>query len=375
MNQNVLRKNAWVWTRAATLATAMTAAIALPSIAQADNAHETNVASDFPATFDPYPTTAAPRFEVTVASGRTVQYSTFGPEDGEPVLYISGGLSTAEDVDAFAAYKTAIDTLGIRFILPERTGYGETPYDSSMTAASYAADWNDLLTALGYGEVKVVAAAGGGVYAATFSTLYASRVEQLQLLSALSASQTFALCPITSPTQYLGAQQFLIDFPSFFTFLLSPPDLSVYASVPGLLEWQFQRLADAGDPVNHSDIGASHDFYLWCNSPVTDYSAATFPTFIYHGALDNIVPISHAQINASSYPNVAAFRTYPNGASYVTMRHLGQVLLDMTGRSEKRIICHNGKNTVVNAHAEAAHLAHGDTQDICAWVGTPAMNQ
>jgi non-heme chloroperoxidase len=331
----------------------------------------------FPDCFDPYPEGAPERYSVTVSSGRTVNYSTLGPSDGDPVLYIPGSLSTAGDVEAFAPYATAIDALHLRFIVPERTGYGGTPYDTTMTAAKYSADWNDLLTALGYSstQVKVVGGAGGGVYADNFVTTYPSRVDRLHLTSAVSTTGTFALCPDSSPTQYLGAEQFLIDFPFYFTYLLTQPDLDVFSSVPGSLPWQEQAIANAGDPVNHSDIGLSHDFYLWCNSPVSSFASATFPTFIYHGDLDYLVPISHATIHASEYPNVAAFREYPNGASFVALRHLGQMLLDMTGNDHKRVICHNGLTKVISESAEATHLGHGDTLDICAWTGTAAVSQ
>jgi pimeloyl-ACP methyl ester carboxylesterase len=370
MVPNYLTKITTDLVRSAGIIAAMAAVLVHASIAQAQPS-----ISSFPATFDPYPTTLPSRSAITVSSGRTVLYSTFGPTNGTPVLVLHGTLSSAATIDAFSPYRTGIEALNLRFISPERTGYGDTPYDTTMTVEKYAADWNDLLTALGYSQVKVLALSGGGVYAAHFVTRYPSRVTRLHLASAVNTAMTFSACPVSTPYDYLGFTQIVIDNPSFFSLLLSPPDLDVEASLPGFTNWNFMNIADVGDPVNNSDIGFSHDFYTYCNSPVTDFSMATFPTFIYHGEIDPIVPISDAELHANQYPNVAAFRRYPNGAHFVGFRHMGQLLLDMIGLQDKRIVCHGNISMVVSQALEATHLAHGDTTDICAWDGTPAENQ
>lgn len=333
------------------------------------------LSSTFPATFDPYPTTLPARSAVTVSSGRTVLYSTSGPAGGAPVLLLHGTLSSAASADLFAHYRTASDALNLRFIVPERTGYGDTPYDPTMTALDYADDWHDLLAALGYSQVKIVAISGSGVYADHFVTRYPSSVEQLHLLSGVNTAMTFSACPASTPYDYRGLGQIFIDNPPMFLFLFTPPDVDVFMSIPGAIGWQAMHNADVGDPINNSDIGLSHDFYLYCNSPVTDFSMATFPTFIYHGELDPLVPISDAELHEAQYPNVAAFRRYPNGGHQASLRHVGQVLLDVAGHHEKTILCHNGANLIIDDSAEAAHLAHGDTLDICAWSGTPAEGQ
>jgi pimeloyl-ACP methyl ester carboxylesterase len=266
-------------------------------------------------------------------------------------------------------------SLGLHMIMPERTGYGETAYDATMTPVKYANDWVDLMSHLGYSTFKVMTASGGGPYADHLATMYPSQVKGLHLISAVATTGSIPVCPLASPSSFLGTFQFLMDDPSLVTLLLGPNDQNLFASVPGFSDWFIEELATAADPASHTDIGIAHDYYTFCNFPVTSFSAATFPTFIYHGELDALVPISQAEDHALQYPNVMAFRRYPNGEHLTMVRHLGQILLDVAG-IRKTILCHGGQNTLlVGANAAMAHLAHGDSPDICAWAGTPAEDQ
>lgn len=134
--------------------------------------------------------------------------------------------------------------------------------------------------------------------------------------------------------------------------------------------------------------GASHDVWVECNAPVGDLSQVRTPVYVYHGRLDETVPIAMAENHVRSYPHVMAFRVDETSAHLASIRRLGQTLLDIANPYfPARLICHLsesnsprsqlreqpvGRIEVVSEARADQLISQGKAiNDICAWVGTP----
>jgi non-heme chloroperoxidase len=301
-----------------------------------------------------------------------VNYATFGSADGDPVLILNG-LSFASwiGVDGFGFVSTMIASdLDLRFIHPERTGYGLTPYNASLTPQQYVDDLAELMTNLGYAHFSVIGASSGGVYADYLAVRHPDRLTSLHLASAVATSG-HPWGPVATPSTYLGAFSILASYSPSFPLFLSARDQDTFYSVPGYIDWLSVILHYSLDPESGTDIGMTTDVYSYCAYPLPNaaFADVTAPVFIYHGEVDANVPLSQAYKHADKYPS-APLRLYPNDGHLTSVRHAGQILVDAAGMPGKTVICHDGKTKLVSASSVSTHLAHGDILDICAWKGT-----
>jgi non-heme chloroperoxidase len=326
--------------------------------------------------FAPFPTTVPTTYSHTVSSNRTVHYSTMGPSWGHPVLFQGGNLfGHAETIGLLAPYTPLLHQLGVRIISPDRVGYGHSPFDPGVTPQDVADDWVDLMDHLGYEEFSVLGNSAAGPWIDHLGVRHPSRIVRMAHLSTyeLGLASLPGYCPTPAPDTWQPLFDTLLANPSIEGIQFPPADQAVIDSQPGFAGWYETTMPLGADPVNGTAIGAANDIYVACNFPITDFSGADFPVFIYHGELDLNVPIVAAETRAGQYPNVVEFRRYAN-AGHGTTRHLGQVIVDLSGRS-RILMCHDYDTRLVFPAYVNYHLGHGDTLDICAWKGTPAEDR
>lgn len=100
---------------------------------------------------------------VRTPDGRALAGASFGPVDGEPVLFI-GGAATGRSM-AFG--EDLLDALGVRLLTMDRPGMGASDPDTGRTLASTVDDYREFVSvALGDADarVPVVANSQGGVF-------------------------------------------------------------------------------------------------------------------------------------------------------------------------------------------------------------------
>lgn len=339
-------------------------------------------ASDRLDAFGPMPTILPPYYSVTTPTGHVINYSVYGPRDGQPLLLLSGNPSNWSSIGLVAPYAELIKRWNIRVIQPERVGNGVTPfppcappYDTCISPADDAADWSYLMHRLGYQTYSVAGLSSGGAYADWVMKTHWREIRSVHLSSALDTSGTRDDCLYlyaTTPDAFRDAYQPLLDDPSQIWAFFPARDFATISSIPGAVDWL--NLSTHASP---DAIGASYDSWTECHYPIDDLSQVRTPTFIYHGGIDQTVPLSMAQHHAAQYPNVRRFRVYPNDAHLSSVRHLGQLLLDVhepTGRVHLICDLSQGQTRVVDERTAAAMISAGTaTEDICAWVGTPGQ--
>ncbi|CTQ67358.1 alpha/beta fold hydrolase [Roseibium alexandrii] len=99
--------------------------------------------------------------KLSLQNGRRLAWSEWGPETGQPILFISGA-GTAGSL-GFGA--DCLDELNIRLIAPDRPGLGGSDPDPSKTLQSVADDFSEVIRHLGSGPMPVAAVSQGVPFA------------------------------------------------------------------------------------------------------------------------------------------------------------------------------------------------------------------
>ena len=218
---------------------------------------------------------------------RVVRYIDEGAADWRAVVFF-GGLGT--DVNAF--YETEFarelrERLRLRFVSVERNGSGMTPLDESLGYADAVDDVLSVLESLDVSRWAIVAISGGAPFAAALAARAPSRVLSLHLAAA--AAGPLVARSGTAPALYASERQLALD--------------------PAL----------------------AHEWRLLASEPLPDLSRMRAPAYLYWGAADDVVPVSHVAEWRRVLPRVAALRGYPGEGHDVQYRHWEQILLDVAG--------------------------------------------
>ena len=117
---------------------------------------------------------------ITTADGRTLEYLTTGPIDGQALLFHVGTPNAATD---YTAITEAAAALGLRTICYSRPGYGGSTPLPGRRVADAAADVRDLLDQLSVTEFWTLGWSGGGPHALACAALLPERCRAAALLA------------------------------------------------------------------------------------------------------------------------------------------------------------------------------------------------
>jgi len=149
----------------------------------------------------------------TLKDDRKLSYATYGPEDGEPVLYFHGTPSSRREILLLKSYGINFDELlhrsGLKLIAPDRGSL--TTFHPQRTFSSFAADAVELLRSLGVQKCAVLCWSGGGPYALATAYHYPELV-----------TSVFILCGITRPFNNAVIQQMGLNRWYFLTARNTP---------------------------------------------------------------------------------------------------------------------------------------------------------
>jgi pimeloyl-ACP methyl ester carboxylesterase len=111
--------------------------------------------------------------QIRLPDGRTLAYCLYGPEDGSPVLFhygMPGTMFLAPD------RLRPLDDLGIRLVVPDRPGYGQSTRLPGRSVAAAADDVAFLVDHLGWDRFAIWGASGGGPHALACAALVGNRI-------------------------------------------------------------------------------------------------------------------------------------------------------------------------------------------------------
>jgi pimeloyl-ACP methyl ester carboxylesterase len=256
-----------------------------------------------------YPTTLD-GYQVKTPDGRQLSTQMYGDPDGKPVFLLHGtpGSRLGPHPRGIVLHR-----LGVRLIAFDRPGYGESDRFEGRRVADAATDVLAIADAFDLDKFAVVGRSGGGPHALACAARLTDRLTRVAVLVGLAPPVADDLDWYDGMTRgnvsehsaadsgYEGlaarteaaADAVRADPASLLASLLPEmpdPDRRVVAD-PGIRAQLLQTYAEALRTSADGWIDDVLAFHLpWGFDP----AAITVPVLLWHGAVDNLSPVSHA---------------------------------------------------------------------------------
>jgi pimeloyl-ACP methyl ester carboxylesterase len=258
-------------------------------------------------------------YPVTTPDGRQLSTQVYGDPDGRPVFLLHGTPGSRLGPHPRPA---VLHRLGVRLIAFDRPGYGESDRHEGRQVADAATDVLAIADAYGLEKFAVVGRSGGGPHALACAALLPERLTKIAVLVSIAPRGAEGLDWYDGMTQsnvsehtaaangYEGlaatteaAAKAVRADPSSLLASLQPempdPDRRVVAD-PGIRAMLLQTYAEALRTSANGWIDDVLAFYLpWGFDP----AEVTVPVLLWHGAIDNLSPVSHAMWLANRIPS------------------------------------------------------------------------
>jgi pimeloyl-ACP methyl ester carboxylesterase len=272
--------------------------------------------------------------------GRRLAWSSGGPHDGVPVLYLHGAIGTpvrrTPELDAL------IDRLGIRYIAVDRPGFGRSDPCPGRRIADFPADLERLADQLSLDRFAVVGVSAGGPYAIACARALPDRAVATAAVSSVSP-----LCPPHAgrwmPAHLRFALRAMVRRPDLVARAGTramrlaerrPNALTRLASLGATpADRQLLSAAEGGTAAIESFIATAAggvrgmiDDYLTCCAPWGfDLREVPGEVHLWHGEQDHFVPVAHARAVAATLPRCRA-RFDADDGHFFFRRRLADVL-------------------------------------------------
>ncbi|HTR92949.1 MAG TPA: alpha/beta hydrolase [Trebonia sp.] len=258
---------------------------------------------------------------VKAADGRRLATAVYGDPDGRPVFLLHG---TPGSRLGPRPRSSVLHRLGVRLICFDRPGYGESDRLPGRQVADVARDVSAIADAFGIGEFAVVGRSGGGPHALACAALLPERTTRAAVLVSVAPRDADGLDWLdgmsdSNVTEYRAvaggyeqiqavteatADAVRADPASLLAKIqseLPDPDLRVVADrgIRSLL------LATYAEALRTSAYGWIDDDLALHSAWGFDPATVTVPVLLWHGASDNLSPVSHAKWLAERMPSAA----------------------------------------------------------------------
>ncbi|HSR24476.1 MAG TPA: alpha/beta hydrolase [Candidatus Eisenbacteria bacterium] len=288
---------------------------------------------------------------IRLRDGRRLAFAEWGDPHGRPVIHHHGTPgSRLEHEAAPDEYRAA----GVRVITPDRPGYGLSDPLPGRTLLDWPADVAELADALGLERFGVTSLSGGGVSALACAVRIPERLtgvvltgcpgpmdrpgalRDMRLLNRagmLLARRTPAL--LNAGCRLLGGA--VRRHPGFFYERSSrdkPAPDRRWLSLPEVRRAEVATIAEALRP---GVAGYVQDVLLLAHAWGFAPGEIAVPVQLWHGDVDTVVPLHHAQHLASAIPR-ASLRVCAGEGHMVMWSHLTEVLTAAAGGTRQRAI-------------------------------------
>jgi pimeloyl-ACP methyl ester carboxylesterase len=272
--------------------------------------------------------------EIRLRSGRRLAYAQWGDPGGHPVMHCHGTPGSR-----FQRYPNdaATRTCGIRFIVPERPGYGRSEPVESYSLLAGADDIGQLADHLGIDRFAVHGISGGGPFALAVAWQFGARVTRAAVLACLG--------PLDRPDALDGMWEanaaiyrVAMYQPDRLAELLDKDEKlplpkgehSALARVPGLLRLS---LAASEEVFRQGHHGVAIDYLTLLKPWPFPLEQIRRPVALWHGVSDALVPIQNSDYLAARLPNATLHRCA--GEMHFSMfKHQREVLAYLAGSDD-----------------------------------------
>lgn len=117
---------------------------------------------------------------MTLADGRRLRWHEFGDPDGSPVIYTAG---TPVSGLGGGCYDASARAAGLRWISPDKPGYGGSDYHRQRSVVSWSDDLAALADHLGLDQFALAGESGGGPFTLVAAHQLAKQVTVAALIS------------------------------------------------------------------------------------------------------------------------------------------------------------------------------------------------
>jgi pimeloyl-ACP methyl ester carboxylesterase len=274
--------------------------------------------------------------QIKLQDGRSLGYAEFGKPDGTPVFYFHGFPSSR--LDWLLIDDGAVTTsLNVRLIAPDRPGYGLSDHKRGRKILDWPEDVIELADALHIDQFSVLGISGGGPYAAVCAFGAGHRLRNCGIVCGMGPAgapgmqdgarwaipgSNAIMRRVTLKLTSIGLQrdpgQFLTKSKEVFSEpdkqLLDQPELAGFF-IAGMQEAFRQGIR-----------GANHEAGLYTRPWGFKLEEIAAEVHLWHGGLDNNVPISVGRAIAQAIPNCQATFLEDEGHLTLPRNHLRNIL-------------------------------------------------
>lgn len=249
--------------------------------------------------------------------GRGLAYAEYGPEGGFPILYCHGSQSSRFEMHYDWSFA---EKHHLRIINIDRPGHGESDYNKKGTIESFAADVNQLIHSLAIKEYAVLGMSAGAPFAMGIAKYLDHKPESLGIVSGFAPFET-------ENQEALGKEVRLLlniakRYPFVLNFMLKIQHWQLKRNTPKALR-NFLKIMSSSDQkvleseavmevienmfkeaFKHGSRGVAHEISkILVQDWGFDLGDIEVPTFIWHGAEDNNVPLTWAKSTYAKIEN------------------------------------------------------------------------
>lgn len=217
---------------------------------------------------------------IILPGGRRLAYAEAGSSRGFPVLYLHGAIGSPRWRSP--ALDAAIAALGIRFVVPDRPGFGSSDPSPGRRVADFANDVGHLADALALERFSVVGVSAGAPYALACARFLGERVAATVVVS------PFAPPAAVRRGHTLGAR-YRLPLATFAAPGAGPAMASVVLRALGL--------RSATSPRAMID-----DYAICCRGWGFAPGEIEAPVRLWHARHDRLVPVPHARRLQAALP-------------------------------------------------------------------------
>lgn len=249
---------------------------------------------------------------ISLPDGRRLHWYEFGDKDGSPVLYTAG---TPVSGLGGANYDEVARAAGLRWISPDKPGYGGSDYHRGRTLVSWADDLAVLAGRLGLDRFAVAGESGGGPYALAAGHRLADRVSVVALIATggpIAPAEMAGMrlrnrilywlatnAPALNAVQIAAMRRTLTD-PARRERALRRDLAAAPEAAHAALRVEYEAVTDAVRPGGRATV---QELALTKRPWPFPLSEVRTPVHLWHGARDRSAPIAFARRLAGELPD------------------------------------------------------------------------
>jgi pimeloyl-ACP methyl ester carboxylesterase len=289
---------------------------------------------------------------ITLRDGRALAYVERGDPQGLPVVYCHGVPSSRAEADVHG-HAATLTSLGVRLIVPDRPGVGDSDEQPNRTVVDWADDVRDLASQLGLGSFAVVGASGGAPYALACGVRLRENVCAVGIVGGIAPLDApGVLTSFSAPLRVmfrLGRRA-----PPILNWLLklnlravrrggdrAGARMAAMAPEPDrtlLQQPEVQRRFTAcfDEACRRGTTGPTIDVGIVARPWGFDLRSIEVPVFLWHGARDANVPVACGRYLAEVIPGCRATFYAEDAHLSVPVNHCAEIFTSIIAACRKR---------------------------------------